>query len=208
MLCSQLRRLWQESRKRRLCFRKVRTFHAVSMYSSHYPDRHHELLQRMHPRGQQRHDFCQINGDHGMDSFLSSNGTLLRGDSLWSRQKATRLTLQYDGNLVLYDFEPSNSTQKAIWASGTVDKEPFRVVMQPHGDLVLVAVNGTIVWRLGTGDVKNLGVTLLVQDDDGGRICLSKRRGTCLWASTSKEQLTTTVRFYGTSAGILLDKQA
>src|SRR5262245_10859607 len=57
------------------------------------------------------------------------------------------LTMQTDGNLVLYD-----AANQPRWASGTYGKPVTHVIMQPDGNLVIYN-NTTPVWASGTGNV-------------------------------------------------------
>ncbi len=64
---------------------------------------------------------------------LAPNETLKKGASLTSRNGAYTLTLQTDGNLVLY----RKGSGKALWASNTDGRPGLRVIMQGDGNLVL-----------------------------------------------------------------------
>jgi len=66
------------------------------------------------------------------------------GQSLQSHDRAYKLALQTDGNLVLY------SVNRAIWASGTAGKTAQKLVMQPDGNLVLYNQSGSALWSSGT----------------------------------------------------------
>jgi hypothetical protein len=57
------------------------------------------------------------------------------------------ITMQYDGNLVIYD-----DNGHATWASGTDRKggPPHRLVMQPDRNLVIYDGSGTPTWATGT----------------------------------------------------------
>jgi hypothetical protein len=57
----------------------------------------------------------------------------------------TRLTLQSDGNLVLY-----TSSNAALWSSGTNGINVTRLVMQNDGNLVLYTNTNAAVWSTGT----------------------------------------------------------
>ena len=58
-----------------------------------------------------------------------------------------RLTMQTDGNLVVYDKNNS-----PLWNSGTAGKGtgPFKVIMQDDGNLVVYEANGKYTWATGT----------------------------------------------------------
>eukprot|EP00760_Papus_ankaliazontas_P016477 PhM_4_TR16801/c0_g1_i5/m.51867/K12311/MAN2B1, LAMAN; lysosomal alpha-mannosidase len=91
------------------------------------------------------------------------NNTLVPGDKLMPNDvlysSTSYLTLQHDGNLVLYRKEPKTS---AIWASNTGGQCVSYVSFETSGDLVMYACNGTALWRSST----NGGAKLAVLQDD------------------------------------------
>jgi hypothetical protein len=70
---------------------------------------------------------------------LASGETMVRGDWLTSPSGEYSLTLQDDGNLVMYDENQSAINGQASWASGTAGQGVDRAEMQENGSLVLYA---------------------------------------------------------------------
>ncbi len=94
-------------------------------------------------------------------SELSANQTLGVNQSLLSYDERFRLTLQNDGNLVLY------SPTRAIWSSSTVGKGGIRLVMQDDGNLVLYRSDWAPVWNSRTG---GRGNSKLIPQVDGNLV--------------------------------------
>jgi len=78
------------------------------------------------------------------------------GQSLTSRNGAYELTLQDDGNLVLYAGE------QAVWSTGTNGKNVVRAEVQADGNFVLYTPDDP-VWASQTKGAKD--VRLILQDD-------------------------------------------
>jgi hypothetical protein len=89
---------------------------------------------------------------------LSSGQSLQTGQQLKSDNRRYALTLQSDGNVVLYDRH-----HQAIWATNTPRSKPANFTMQTDGNLVLYASSGSPIWASNT--VNNPGAYLVVQDD-------------------------------------------
>jgi hypothetical protein len=89
---------------------------------------------------------------------LSSGQSLQTGQRLQSDNRRYTLTLQSDGNVVLYDHH-----HQAIWATNTPRTKPANFAMQTDGNLVLYASSGGPLWASNT--VNNPGAFLVVQDD-------------------------------------------
>ena len=69
------------------------------------------------------------------------------GQSIYSPDHNTRLTLQTDGNLVLYKKQ-ANGSELGEWSSGTVGKAVQKLMFQSDGNLVVY--NGSVgVWDSG-----------------------------------------------------------
>src|SRR5215831_10668219 len=77
---------------------------------------------------------------------MNSSQRLDRGQKIEVAGKGS-LTMQTDGNLVLYD-----AANQPRWASGTYGKPVTHVIMQPDGNLVIYN-NATPVWASGTWNV-------------------------------------------------------
>ncbi|MFF1905710.1 hypothetical protein [Kitasatospora sp. NPDC058218] len=71
---------------------------------------------------------------------------LLPGDSLISANGAYRLAYQNDGNLVQYDVHGT-----AIWATGTQNTAPGKVIMQYDGNFVVYDTFKNARWASGSG---------------------------------------------------------
>lgn len=87
--------------------------------------------------------------------YLQSDGNLVLRDwgtraALWASgtqgKGGTRLTVQSDGNIVLY-----TSSNKAVWASNTQGTGANRLVLQDDANLVLYTGAGQSVWSTQTG---------------------------------------------------------
>ena len=92
------------------------------------------------------------------DQLLSGEG-LLVGQSIKSGDGHTRLVLQGDGNLVLYDV-----AGRALWASNTAGHvNVWDAVMQGDGNLVIYDVHGRPLWASNTAG--HGGAHLVIQND-------------------------------------------
>jgi cytochrome c peroxidase len=84
------------------------------------------------------------------------------GDALWSSKtngtNGTRLSMQTDGNLVLY-----TSSNAAVWASGTNGTGATSFTIQNDGNAVIRTSSGTSVWSTGTSNGGGSG-----DDNTGG----------------------------------------
>lgn len=93
---------------------------------------------------------------------LKAGATLATNQSLTSKNGKHRLTMQGDGNLVLY----SNGSS-AIWDTGTWRitgvHRPNRAALQGDGSLVLLSPAGSPMWT--TGKKPGAGFRLTMQDD-------------------------------------------
>jgi LysM repeat protein len=85
------------------------------------------------------------------------NGEKLEvGQSLTSQNGAYKLTLQDDGNLVLY------SGDESVWSTGTNGQKVVRAEVQKDGNFVLYTADDA-VWASQTKGAKD--VRLILQDD-------------------------------------------
>ncbi len=91
-----------------------------------------------------------------MADTLTEGQKLEKGGSLTSPNGAYKLTLQQDGNLVLY------SRDQAVWASGTDGQDVVRAEVQKDGNFVLYTPQKP-VWHTDTQGKKD--VRLVLQDD-------------------------------------------
>ena len=107
-------------------------------------------------------------------STLLANAKLSSNQSLISGNGKYKLTMQSDGNLVLYVVGG-----KALWSTGTVGTGAVSLNMQSDGNLVMRNTKGTAVWSTktnGTGAVK-----AVLQDD--ANFVLYTSGGKAVWSS-------------------------
>jgi hypothetical protein len=111
---------------------------------------------------------------------LRPGHSLQVGRQLHSDNGRYTLTLQADGNVVLYD----NGNHQAVWATNTPRTDPANFIMQTDGNLVLYNSSGSPLWASNTNN--NPGAMLAVQDD-GNLVVYRARAPTtpnnALWAS-------------------------
>ncbi|KAJ1556410.1 hypothetical protein HK405_009493 [Cladochytrium tenue] len=119
---------------------------------------------------------------------LPCNACIRRGDAIFSPSRRFFLTLQQDGNLVLYDsHHGGGSSARAMWASNTSRSPADLLVMQRDGNLCLyVASRGqgdckwsSDTWSHGIGHEYRLSV----QDD--GNVVLYKNGSEAIWATNT-----------------------
>lgn len=77
---------------------------------------------------------------------MPNGGQMYIGQRLETAKRDRYLSLQSDGNLVLY-----TSSGTALWSSRTTGKGGFVLQMQPDGNLVLYTKAGKAVWNTRTG---------------------------------------------------------
>jgi hypothetical protein len=98
----------------------------------------------------------------GFSSVLYPNQTLYQRQFIRSANGLFSLTLQTDGNLVLYKHGLDGA--QVLWQTHTGDKPHItRCVMQADGNLVLYDANSTPYWQTGTGTFP--GSQLVIQND-------------------------------------------
>lgn len=108
------------------------------------------------------------------DSRLSlSSRQLLPGASFRSDDSRYRLTLQTDGNLVLYD----DRVREALWSTGTTGIRPRELILQTDGNLVLYDTAGCARWASGSGG--NTNSYLVVQTD--ANVVIYRPDGRAAW---------------------------
>ncbi len=128
------------------------------------------------------------------DPLRRAQNQLNKGDILFSATRAFQLTLETDGNLVLYGLDdtslsgalvppppqliPGAKYTKVIWASGT---SATRCNMQTDGGLVLYDAEGGQIWSSFTNG--NPGAFLRCQDD--GNLVILAPNGTVIKNSNS-----------------------
>lgn len=97
---------------------------------------------------------------------LLPGGTLTAGQFLTSADGHYELTLQGDGNLVLYLLNGAGAP-RAIWQSDTSGDIGDRAVLQSNGNLVLVDASGQTLWSTNKTAA---GCTNLKVQDDGNLV--------------------------------------
>jgi hypothetical protein len=94
-----------------------------------------------------------------MSDRLFPGQSLHQGDSITSGDTRFRLTLQTDGNLVVY----RNSDNKPLWATGTQQSDVRTAIMQTDGNFVLYHVNNAPAWASNTAG--SPGSYVIMQND-------------------------------------------
>ncbi|GIL60535.1 hypothetical protein Vafri_15083 [Volvox africanus] len=121
-----------------------------------------------------------------LGDMLKSPQDLQVYEMMASPKKRFTLTLQGDGNLVLYDTtHPSHSCKGALWATKPAGggRYPFRLVIKDNGELVLVDSRGKIFWVSGTAGNGTPPYRLMVQDD--GNVVLYDNYNTKTWRTNT-----------------------
>jgi hypothetical protein len=114
------------------------------------------------------------NGATSCGAFSAGQG-IIAGQSLTSCDGRFKLSLQLDGNLVLYQGG------SALWASNTSGSTGFAAVMQSDGNFVLYDMSGHALWAAGT--YNHGGSRLALQND--GNLVVYPPSGGALWASNT-----------------------
>jgi hypothetical protein len=110
---------------------------------------------------------------------MLTGGTLTAGQFLISADGHYELTLQGDGNLVLYVLNGAGAP-RAVWQSGTRGDTGDRAVLQSNGNLVLLDAAGQTLWS--TNKTASGCTNLKVQDD--GNLVLYTATGS-YWATAT-----------------------
>jgi hypothetical protein len=108
--------------------------------------------------------------------ILEAGNFLRPGNSLSSCDGRFNLTLQTDGNLVLYQHQNGNSI--ALWSSGTWQTTGSLAIMQPDGNFVLYDQNVNPIWASNTSGRPN---SYLIVQNDGNLVVYNST--TPLWTS-------------------------
>jgi hypothetical protein len=107
---------------------------------------------------------------------LNSNDNLAVLGSITSHNGRHILTMQGDGNLVLY-----RSGGKACWATGTNGRVVSQAIMQGDGNFVMYGPGGAYIWDTATDG--HPGAYLIVLDD--GNVVVFDPSGNPLWATNT-----------------------
>jgi hypothetical protein len=105
-------------------------------------------------------------------------GILVPGAQLNANQSITngqdRLTMQPDGNLVVY-----NASNSPLWASNTVNASVTHLTMQPDGNLVIYNSTGNPLWASNTAG--NTGAYLTLSNT--GTLMIDSESGVPIWGA-------------------------
>ena len=110
---------------------------------------------------------------------LVPDQTMAAGQGIVANDGRSWLTMQGDGNLVLYD--KFSGRARAVWASNTAGHPGARAAMQGDGNLVVYAAGGQPLWASNTAG--NPGAVLVMQDDANAVVYAPDGRP--LWASNT-----------------------
>jgi hypothetical protein len=122
------------------------------------------------------------------DPFGRAQGVLNRGDNLFSRTRAFRLSMRFDGNLALHVIDdrdlPPDITQgqylTLLWTSNTLGSG-FTCEMQNDGNLVVYnEARGPV---FATNTQNNNGAFLRCQDD--GNLVVYSAQGVALFDTST-----------------------
>jgi hypothetical protein len=91
--------------------------------------------------------------ENGRYTFIfQDDGNLVlysRNRPLWASntdgQPAAICTMQYDGNLVIYDRD-----NHSLWHSGTWGNDGSRLIVQDDGNVVIYRPDGAAIWATNT----------------------------------------------------------
>ncbi len=111
---------------------------------------------------------------------LHANQGLLVDQSIQSGNGNHRLTMQSDGNLVLY------SSGKAVWSTKTTGEIPQCAVMQDDGNFVFYDKSMRAKWASNTRSDANRNSHLIIQND--GNLVIYNPAGNVVWASNANGQ--------------------
>ena len=92
-----------------------------------------------------------------MSNTLRMGQSLTPGQKLTSNNGTYTMTLQTDGNFVLY------KGTTALWSSDTQGKASAKVTMQDGGDLQVLDASGNVLWHSDTPGEP--GGFLILQED-------------------------------------------
>jgi murein DD-endopeptidase MepM/ murein hydrolase activator NlpD len=110
---------------------------------------------------------------------LNPGEYLYAGQRISSPRGTSSLTMQVDGNLVVYHKYSSGWVAK--WASGTAGVSGARVIMQRDGNLVVYDPQGHPKWASNTNGAS--GSVVVIQND--GNLVIYDPQGHPRWASNT-----------------------
>jgi len=120
-------------------------------------------------------DSCKLIQDENSKTFSLGGLTLYQNEKVDLNNSV--LVMQTDGNLVLYEKNPT----KALWATSTNCGNDcnYKFTFQADGDLVVYYPNNTRAWSAGTN---NMGVDHLIIDST--KLGLYDNQNHLIWSST------------------------
>lgn len=121
---------------------------------------------------------AQGQADYPAQSSLYSGQTLQSGSSIWDQTNRYRLTLQPDGNLVVY---ASKDDSNHLWASNTVGSNAAYLTMQDDGNLVIYTKDKHPVWASNTAGSK--GAVMTLQPDSNLVVYSGARSLKAIWTA-------------------------
>ena len=113
-------------------------------------------------------------------SRLDAGQQLTKGQNLVSTNGEYRLSMQTDGNLVIYD-----ASNKALWNTKTQGTDAAKLIMQADGNLVLYSDSSKPKWHTQTYNRANQGVYAQMQDD--GNFVLYTAEKKAIWSSQTAQ---------------------
>lgn len=102
--------------------------------------------------------------------------TLMRGEDKHARNLRYKLSMQDDGNLVIYQF--ANQKLTPIWASGTNNKGGDKAIFQADGNFVLYDFDKRPIWASNT---MGRGAYMLLQND--GNLVMYDKQDKYVWST-------------------------
>lgn len=142
-------------------------------YTPHVPSSFPGLFELFFGSGSTRATYNNV-AINNVGSNLSTGGKLRPNDYLLSPNKHSVLTLQADGNLVLY------RNGVPVWYSGTWGRPATQAEMQSDGNLVITFVYGD---KWSTSTAGNPGATLKMQSD--GNLVIYDTNNNAVWYSNT-----------------------
>lgn len=125
-----------------------------------------------HGGGNQQFTWTNLSGDNSKSLHVEKGDELHKGQSVSTSR--IRLTMQQDGNLVLYGHFDGEGAYP-LWATGTHDKGGHRAVFQTDGNLVVYTESGKALWASHTN-----GQILALQTDRN--LVIYDEAGKALWS--------------------------
>jgi hypothetical protein len=121
---------------------------------------------------------AKLEKGHIMTDRLTADQKLNVNDQISPPNGMSRLIMQSDGNLVLYN----NRNGQALWASNTYNTPVNVAIMQGDGNFVCYDPSGKAYWS--TGSWNHPGSYVVLQDD--GNLAVIGPDGSTLWATNTQ----------------------